>query len=186
MAKLLVNVADGTIEIEGDEKFVLSAFDQVRSALKEMSVSPVASPKGNGSEINKPAADDPDTVGSKAKSPSHKTKASKPHQPTLNANLDTSGLAEFLALYNSSKNTERILVFAAFLREKLSLTPCNSDDIFSCFHSMKSSMKIPEAFAKNMNDAKAAGYINYSKLSEISIPIMGENHLVNLAKKVTE
>lgn len=182
MAKLIVNIAEGTIEIEGDEKFVLNAFTEVRAALKEIDIASTTAPKKPSPLQATPNGSEAAFTASKAKA-AGKPKGAKA-QPTLNPNLNLIGLDEFVASYKPGNNMEKILVFAAFLRDKLSMSNCSDDAIFSCFHNMKSSMKIPQAFGKNLNDAKNAGYIDYSKLSEITIPTMGENHLIALAKKV--
>lgn len=132
-------------------------------------------------------ADDTSTNRSKSKSTSGKSSSgAKKTQPVLNPRLNLSALSDFVKKYKPKKNTERILVFSAFLRDELGISPCPSDDIYSCFHSLKSEMKIPEAFQKNMNDTKSEGFIEYSKLSEISVPAMGENQLVSMAKRAIE
>lgn len=187
MAKLAVNIAEGLIEIEGDEKFVLSAFSEARAALKEMETGSSAPEKIQTTfKATPPPQKEEKGSGVKTKGSTGKGKTSKAAQPVLNANLDLTGLSGFVADHKPAKNTERILVFAAFLRDKLAISPCSFDDIFSCFHAMKSTMKIPQAFAKNMHDAKSEGFIEYVKLNEIEIPIMGENHLVTLTKKTSE
>jgi hypothetical protein len=188
MAKLTVNLSDGSIEIEGDEKFILTAFADVRTALKDLEGFQAFNPKPDPVAAKAPADAVPDeTPSQKAKPANTKSAAgSKKPQPTLNPHLDLSALSDYVKHYKPKKNTERILVFAAFLRDKLSISPCSSDDIYSCFHSLRSEMKIPEAFQKNMNDTKSEGFIEYVKLSEVSIPIMGENQLVALSKKAAE
>jgi len=188
MAKLTVNIADGSIEIEGDEKFILTAFSDVRNALKELEGTKPIKPNASQADPT-PPVDTPSgqVTAQKPKASSSKSSSgSKKPQPMLNANLDLSGLDDFVKRYKPIKNTERILVFAAFLRDVLKISPCPSDDIYSCFHGMKSEMKIPVAFQKNMNDTKSEGYVEYSKLSEIRIPTMGENQLVIMAKKAAE
>ncbi|MNS68067.1 hypothetical protein D3C72_1013340 [compost metagenome] len=185
MAKLVVNIADGTIEIEGDEAFVLAAFAEVQTALSALNTTVLTGSRAKSAapELN---GTSPDDATPKNKSTAGKSKPSKKPQPTLNSSLDLSGLSEFLNKYKPKNNAEKILVFGAFLRDTQKIVPCSFDDIFSCFYSMKSSMKIPQAFAKNMHDAKISGYIDYVKLNEISIPTMGENHLTVLLKKAAE
>lgn len=184
MAKIAVNIALGTIEIEGDEQFVLTAFGEVQAALKTINLKPQTVPKAEPEDAgagHSPAADVAPKAKSNATKPSTPKKAT---QPSLNAHLDLAGIEDFVAKYNPAKNTERILVFAAFLRDRAEIYPTSQDDIYSCFHTMKSDMKIPVAFSKNMNDAKAAGFIEYEKLNEITITTMGENQLTGMSKKV--
>ena len=181
MAKLIVNIAEGTIEIEGDEKFVLNAFSEVRAALKEIDVTTTTAAKKPPTPQAPPL--EPETAATAPKTKAAGKPKSAKAQPTLNPNLNLTGLEEFVASYKPGNNMEKMLVFAAFLRDKLSMSKCSDDAIFSCFHNMKSSMKIPQAFGKNLNDAKNAGYVDYTKLSEISITTMGENHLIALGKK---
>ena len=188
MAKLTVNLADGSIEIEGDEKFILTAFADVRTALKDLDGAKPFKPKAPFVETP-PNSDGiaGEAASSKPKSTTAKpVTGSKKSQPTLNPHLDLSALADHVKQYKPKKNTEKILVFTAFLRDELNISPCPSDDIYSCFHSLKSEMKIPEAFQKNMNDTKSEGFIEYVKLSEVTIPTMGENQLVSLKKKAAE
>ncbi|WP_395942641.1 hypothetical protein [Brevundimonas sp.] len=190
MAKLTVNVSDGSIEIEGDEAFILTALGEVRGALKDLQPSNGFKSKSPDSEIG--PLNSSEVVSEKIpplkskQSQIKNSSSSKKSQPSLNTNLDLSKLPEFIKKYKPKNNTEKILVFCSFLRDILKVSPCADSDIYSCFHSMKSEMKIPEAFAKNMNDAKKEGYIEYTKLSEVIIPTMGENHLVYMAKKVSD
>lgn len=191
MAKIHINLQQGIIDIEGDEQFVREAFAEVRTSMSNIHV--VTAPH---TVSPLPANKIEQQVAKPKQRPKHRPRAKAEqgeaggggigsyYKATFNPNLDLAGLGDFLKLYCPANKKERVLVYTAFLRDALNRSPCTADDIYSCFWAMKSEASIPEAFGKNLNDARREGFIAYSGPSDVTIPTAGENALIRLGKKV--
>ena len=193
MAKIHINLQQGIIDIEGDEQFVREAFAEVRTSMSSIYVAPAlpatneelaakvesidVKPKRKARSKSKPKAESSDVT---------KSGIAKYYKGKFNPNLDLSDLESFCKIYKPTNNKERALVFSAFLRDELAISPCSVDDIYSCYWAMRSLYSIPEAFGKSLNDARNDGYVTYSSAGDIEIPTAGENALIKLKKKDTE
>lgn len=190
MAKIFVDAKQGVIEIEGDEQFVLTAYASVQSSLNSFDEPITPEPHTTGAPKVVADASTSKAKGQKTKSkspakpsgPSKSSGIAKYYDAKFDPNLDFSGLKDFMGTYNPATNMTRNLVFAAFLREKLGLSPCTADAIYSCYYSLKSELSIPEAFGKSLNDSRSEGFISYNGPSDITIPTVGENKLSEMSK----
>jgi hypothetical protein len=99
------------------------------------------------------------------------------YKPKFNSALNLGELASFYDTWAPANNSEKILVFATFIRDRLEVAPCSADDIYTCFFTLKSKTKTPEAFVQAFRDAhNKTHFIDFVSLQEIRITIAGDNH----------
>jgi hypothetical protein len=183
--KLAINLSEGTVQVEGSEEFVRFIYQDFRDSLsKQVVVRPFSArsieanstpPLLEGeSKAPKRSARKTSTSGSSEK------QRSVIYKPKFNTQLDLSGLEQLFDEWKPENNFEKILIFAAFLRDKLNIAPCSADDIYTCFATLnrKGKTKIPEAFVQAFRDAQhRTHYIEFKSLQEIEITIPGDNRL---------
>lgn len=182
MTKLVINLKEGIVQVEGDEKFVRDVY----ADFKERVSTPVVLntiPANQIEHRRDETASDAASTQSKGKA---RRTASAPagkgdsvnYKPKFNNELNLAGLPEFYDRYAPSGHSEKILVFAAYLRDQLKMTACSADDIFTCYFTMKSKTKIPEAFLQAFRTCQhRTHYIKYNSFSDIQVAIPGDNFL---------
>lgn len=185
-AKLHIDASQGILDVEGDEAFVKSIYDDFKGHLSESSKRP------NLKLIDAPPlAELPDETKStrrkrastRRQTESGKTKLGE-YSPKFNPNLDLGKLEEFYAKFDPRNHREKILIFAVFLREQLGRVPCEADDVFSCYQTLKTQTEIPEAFVQALRDAQnKGGYIEFASPTEIKVTIAGENYFNQKMKR---
>ena len=128
-AKLHINFSQGILDVEGEESFVKSIYDDFRDeALRNFATG-----------LNDSAAEEPNAgAGSSAeaalqtkrrrkaarqKSESGKVKQSD-YNPKFNRDLDLSQLTAFYDQFAPKNHSEKILIFSVFLRDKLKNSRC--------------------------------------------------------------
>ena len=182
-AKLQINMSEGMISVEGDEKFVQTIYADFRDRIVEMNRnrvvrSDIALPRAATSVIS--ADQKEKTTKGAAKK---KGAGTHVYQPKVNPDLDLAKLPEFYAQFTTKNNSERILVFAVFIRDQLGIAPCSADDIYSCYFALKSQLEIPEnmyqAFANAWSRTK---WVQYISKDEIRITVAGENRYSEMTK----
>jgi hypothetical protein len=191
--KLHINLQQGVIDVEGEEGFVKDVYQHFRDLL-------VKPEKGEDStHIEK--SESGKTSNSEDEAPSRKAvlkrartvkvvKSSDPdapkpgkYVPSLDKTLDLSKLNDFTSKHAIKTQVERILAYATFLRDVLGKETCTCDQIFTCYKSERE--KMPKAFVQAFRDAsKKNGYIDFDSINKISVSIMGDNHMLDLASKV--
>ena len=189
--KLSINLKEGTIIVEGDEGFVRFIYQDFKESMSKQVVvqpPPIASIEQPASPmlVEHSAPAKPRKAKKTSLGATNKVSATK-YKPQVNSGLILTGLAEFYDAWKPENNFERILIFAIFLRDRLEITPCSADDIFTCFFLLKNKDPIPEAFTQAFRDAKSrTHYIEYQTLAEITITIMGENRYNEQLKAKSE
>ncbi len=199
MSKLHINIHQGIVDVEGDNDLVLRVYEDFRDILLKL---PKNVEEDISSQVPNGPLDNPDDVsrteknGSRAKKRSRRTaaplnsgqsSAKSPsitgYQPSLDKGLDTSKLANFLAAYEPKNNPEFILIFAQFLLEKQAIEKCTMDQIYSCFSATKT--KFPKAFGQSFIDTRgnSYGYIDFTSPEDITVTMVGQNHLNHTIKK---
>lgn len=190
-AKLHIDLREGVLDVEGEADFVLKIYSDFRSALAEHS-------RGNADDGGRVAAgevktDDTTRTRKKGKRVSSVRKSSSleggetasvsSHKPSLDKQLDTAKLNEFMSAYEPKNTAERILLFTKFMDEELGISPCNVDQIYTCFIHTKT--KIPTAFGQVFINTRGDdyGYINFTSPTDITISMRGINHLNHDIKK---
>lgn len=191
--KLVINLKDGIIQAEGGEDFVREVYNDFKEVVSKRTFIP-APPAPAAIEQIPPAEDDGETQRSPAgpakgkarRQPGTGNKGSgdSTFKPKFDPDLDLTGIDEFRAEYSPTNNSEKILVFAAFLRDKLGKATCTAHEIYTCYFTTKE--KIPEAFVQAFRDCQSrTHYIKYTNMSDIEVTIPGNNWLNARAKKKT-
>ncbi|MEQ8269136.1 MAG: hypothetical protein RH982_18250 [Parvibaculum sp.] len=181
IAKLHIDVAHGVLEVEGEESFVQGIYLDFKAHVFEQM-------KNAARADREDSASDGEDVGGKTepakrKSGTQKLKSSdggrvrkSGGKPKLNTSLNLAKLASFYDGFSPKNHPEKILIFSVFLRDELNLSTCSLDDIFTCYSSLKGRTATPVAFAKNISDAKSAGYIGGESNGSLSVTTAGDNH----------
>ncbi len=184
--KLLINAREGTIQVEGDIDFV----KEVYSDFKDLVTPLVQSNTFSNTD------DQISGGGSLPKTKSRKKSASKkvtnsesgvsgvnPDNPTLDKNLDTSGVREFYAQFAPKNHPEKILIFMRFLKDKAGIDNPNTDQIYTCYYAV--SEKPAAAFAQSFRDtsSKKFGFIEYNSANDVNLTFIGNRHFDHDLKK---
>jgi hypothetical protein len=194
--KLVINLMEGIVEVEGTEDFVRFIYQDFKENLsKQVIIRPAASlplqrepeqrllakedkelPKKTAEVPRKPAAS-----GEKKKS------GSGAYKPTFNSKINLTGVETFYDELKPENNSECIVVFAAFLRDRVQMSKCSANDLFTCFFTLKSKTKIPTDMPQAIKNAKhRTHFIEYETIESIEITSAGDNWLEAQAKKVKE
>lgn len=175
--RLHINLSQGLLEAEGEERFVRDMLAEFKADLAN---APVATPS-----TNKAGSDAPKSAGNKSggnsgsKATGTKKKAS---EPKVDKNLDLSGgagkksLNEFCAQYNMKTNMDRNVVFVAYLSDELELENVTISHVWSCYVHMK--IKLPKDMAASLRDTgkdKFGARLNASLLENLSLSVPGKN-----------
>lgn len=182
--KLHLNIAQGVIEVEGDEVLVRQVYEDFKSGLlgrgKPNSEDGIKVKNESGSERVKKRGRSPRRTPKSGDAGKSKVE----YAPSFKKDLDLSKLERFYDQYDPKNHSEKILIFAVFLRDGLKIVPCTADDIFTCYTNLKSKTKIPQAFVQALRDADGRQkLINFVSPNEINIPISGENHFQHKLQK---
>lgn len=185
MAKIHVNLQQGIIDIEGDETFVRDSFELVRSSMVALQKgAAIVQPTLSSHQAGSGAVDETQTPPAAKKQPTANAKnPGAKYKPKIDPGTDLSQIEAFYNKYGPKNNREKMLVFAAYLRDVLKKSPCSADQLYTCFMGLKHMTKIPEAFDKNIRDAKVEGLLEYEHINVINITTVGENVLVKLSAK---
>jgi hypothetical protein len=192
--KLTINLKEGILDVDGSEEFVRSIYDDFKGE--------VAKRLSNGStiprQIDVPALpmheEEGETPTRNGKPKKARAKRSSgtgdspkrgitKYRPTFDATLNVIGLPEFYDSMMPKTASERILVFAAFLRDQVKLEPCIADHIYTCFFAVKDRTKTPEAFVQAFHNTQSrTHWIDFKSLQDISITIPGNNRIEEMKK----
>jgi len=198
--KLAINLNEGTVQVEGDEAFVRFIYEDFRDslsrrvivkattqpALEHQTQPPLLKNENQKEQPAKPPKKRPARKAARTSGAGEKTRTVL-DRPEYNSKLNVTGLAEFYDQWKPTNNSEKILVFAVFLRDKLQIAPCNIGDVYTCFFAMKAKVKIPEAFQQAFIDAKnRTHYIEFETTDSVEITIAGDNWFTEQAKKLKE
>lgn len=178
-SRLHIDLYRGIIDVEGEESFVREIYADYKDRLKDLAdVGAPKAPEPIAELAGEKIKSKPRRAATK-KSPKTKTdgeaKASA-YRPALTKDLDTSGLAAFYKQFSPKNNAEKILVFVKFLEEKLDISPCSADQIYTCYRSLKQS--VPQHFRQVIvnTSGRDYGYIEYGGIDEITASIIGQNY----------
>ena len=168
--KLTINLRDGILDVDGSEEFVRSIYEDFKGEVAKR----VSSPATASRQIEAPAipVQDADEIVGKDKPKKQRTKRvttttgegpkvrTGKYKPTFDSTLNVKGLPKYYDSMNPYNAAEKILTFAAFLRDSLKMESCTADHIYTCFFAVKDRTKIPEAFEQAFRDMR------WSRLSE--------------------
>lgn len=180
--KLHINLNQGLIDVEGDEAFVRSVYEDFKKVLTTNRTAP-SDPEPVEEVSSEPSVEQPArTTGKRSKrtprKPSERTD-SRPgwslYKPQLDNNLNTASLSDFFARANPKTHAEKILTFVRFLEDELNIRPCSADQIYTCYRVLRTPM--PEAFVQALRDTQnKKSFIEANSPTDISATIVGNNH----------
>lgn len=185
-SKLHINVAQGVIDVEGDEELIREIYSDFREQLLA-NFGDGSAQANAGEQDAKDAGSGGETSGGGKSTPTRRQRTRKrkdtgdgrpvasDYLPTRLKDLDVSGLKEFFEKYEPRNQPERILIFAKFLQDK-GHDPCNADQIFTCFMTLKE--RLPKVPLQALRDAHGRnyGFIDYQSPAHVKVTLTGENH----------
>ena len=181
--KLHINLSQGVIDIEGDADFVREMYDDLKERLSfdialhadqpHFVEEPVINLPQNTKKTTNPKQRGKTRIKKELENSNINIDADKPKKDN---NLDLSALEEYYNEFSPVNNSEKILIFTYFLKNKLAIEKPNTDQIYTCFHKMK--QKIPTAFKQSFYNAESRhGYISFTAPGFVDITVAGENHI---------
>lgn len=182
--KLLINLREGIVQVEGDETFVRDVYND----FKEQVSKPVVLQQAGAPQLGIEDGADDDMEPPSPKARTNKIRRTSQqsttrgetaaYKPEFNTALDLSGLPKFYDQYDPTTHPEKILIFATFLKERLNIAPCTANDIFTCYSVLKTRTKTPGAFLQAFRDTQnKTHFIEYLSPTEINLTIAGTNYL---------
>lgn len=186
-SKVLINVYEGTVHVEGETDFVKEVYGDFKDLMIEMMNQTPLPSRGAVETLQNETVIKP-----KAKKRASSKKASNsdaqasginPDNPTLDKNLDTTGAREFYGLYAAKNHSEKILIFMRFLKEKVGIENPTTDQIYTCYNAVGE--KPAAAFAQSFRDtsSKKFGFIEYKSANDISLTFIGNRYFDHDLKK---
>jgi hypothetical protein len=183
ITKIHINIKQGIIEAEGSEDFVEKIYEDFKERIKFK-----AEPEHEEDAIKGSDAKSSSTNPRSAKAPK-KQSAQKPKSKggamdaSLVKDLDLTGggenesLREFCAKYVIKTNLERNLVFTYYLANVLKIEEIGINHLFTCYRNIPST-KLPGNLKQSIYDTSSKGWIAVRSIdSDISVPVMGLNHI---------
>jgi len=187
-----MNITTGEISLQCSEQMFDKAMKQCRKMLKSYARIPktpsfVSQPANAKSEVKLTQDKSSEKNASKVQTNSNTKpkKAGKSYTPKLDTSLNLLGLPAFYDQYKPSNHSEKILIFTMFLKDELSISPCELNQIYSCYLRVKDKTKVPKAFQQAFRDAASSdyGFIEFSLATGIIPTIHGSNHFEHDLKR---
>lgn len=189
MPSIKFDLKSMVVEAEGSDEFVDRAIARFEALLKQGAIPQDRITELTGSDTSEGRAEKSKVTASKRK-PKRSSQSSKEsgdavraYSPSMNKQLDLSGLTAFAARYKTSNHAEKILVFCMFLKDELSRPIITADDIFTAYRFAHE--KPAKVFIQSIRDASSKqGWIDYKSPTEIEITPLGETHFLHDLEKI--
>lgn len=190
--KLVINLKDGIIQAEGDETFVRDVYNDFKEVVSKRAViSPNLAPTPAAIEQITDANEQAESARAPGRSPQPRVRrqgvgtpkgGDASFKPKFDNDLDLTGIDEYYAKYSPTNNSEKILVFAGFMRDQLGKVTFTAHEIYTCYFTAKE--KIPSAFVQAFRDCQSrTHFIKFTTMMDIEIAIPGANWLNGQGKK---
>lgn len=177
MTKIILNLRDGLLEVEGEESFVKEVYEDFKKLANDFK-SPAH--KEHEPRILKTVEKEGKESPKNGSSSNRKKKGVKKSVPTFVKDLDLSvknnsqDLKEFFKLKSPSNNMEKNVVFIYYLKTIGKVEDITLDHIYTCYKYVNE--KVPGALAQSLLDtASRKGWIDTSNMNSIQLPVAGEN-----------
>ena len=172
--KLKINLAEGLLEVEGNETFVKSIYEDFKDKLTQNSTSPVKQKKVASPE--KPATSAP----KKRNSSSSASKKRKSKSPNIVSSLDLmpsgqDSLDDFIRGLKVKSNLERNAAFLYYLIHEIKVSDVGLDHIYTCYRHLKT--KVPAAFYQSIVDTGNKGWIDTKNTDNLTLTGVGLNYV---------
>ena len=191
--KLTINLRDGILDVDGSEEFVRIIYEDFKGEVSKRLPLATGVPRQIEASPLTPVEPAPDAeVMPKKQARAKRTAATGDGQkartgkykPAFQPNLNLKELPKFYDELNPQNSAEKILIFTAFLKERLNMESCTADDIYTCFFTVRDRTKIPEAFAQAFHNTQSrTHFIQVNSLQDISVTIPGSNHFEEMKKR---
>lgn len=175
MTKLHIDLINGVLEIDGEEEFVRSIYND----FKEQLVAKRSLEPKDSSQINHHKNQ---TAQTDKKAKRTNKAAGALERYALIKDLDfTKGegnvtLKDYYKQKDPKSYTEKNLVFVYFLKNKLKVSNVNLDHIYTAYDEVGS--RRPNAFRQSVADTSSKkGWLDTSSYEDIKISIKGQNYV---------
>lgn len=188
-SKLHVDLEKGILTAEGSEEFLKAMYAEFDKRVERLAVKPPsAAVQSLLRDIEEDSAGAESVDDAVRKTRARRTRARTStaaagstervgnYAPEMEKDLNLAGLAEFCDPWAPKNHSERVLLYASFLEEKLQIRPCTANQIYTCYRTLRE--KIPEILLQALRDASGNryGYIDYKSPKEVSVTTIGLNH----------
>lgn len=176
MARIRINYAGITFEVEGEEEFVKKEYKEFKEEIDGFKDKLEKQPDTQGIKDTKK-----EKITKKTQIPSKKKKQND--KPTLDKSLDLSkskresGLKEYYDKMQPRSFVEKNLIFVAYLEDIAQLKGIGINQIYTCYAHVNS--KFPIAFKQSIADtsSKRYGLLDTTSFDDIKLSIIGRNKL---------
>lgn len=182
--KIRIDLSQGIIEAEGEEKFVQSVYNDFKERLNARRVAHNGEKGGKKKDSKRKKEVSEGVIQQK------RQRVAEAYSPKLVTDLDLSGvkkgenLREFYAKYNAKTNMQRNLVFVYYLQHSLEIKGINCDHIFTCYRDIPK-LKVPTALYQSLIDTNInKGWLNTKSMDNIKVTIKGINYFEHDMPKV--
>lgn len=195
-ARLKIDLAQGLLEVEGEDDFVREVFDKFRASAQQwVPKTTITAASLGGAEVDtvEPgSASVPATTKSRRRrkmtvssaDDTTKRASAASYEPRMDQNLKPDGLAEFIAPFAPSSHPEHILVFAMYLRQRHNLETVTADQIYTCYRFAK--VKWARAYLQSLRDAQSKKlWIAMEDPLHIRVTNLGEQYFEHDMKRVS-
>jgi hypothetical protein len=182
-ARVRIDLAQGILEAEGTEEFLLEIYRDFRDRLSESLKVPLDTRDESDDDEEEEGKDRTEArvKESRAAPRARERRSGKSRTPVLVKNLDLAtkngriGLKDFVAQYRELKTAqERIAVSVYYLAKFASLPAITMDHVYTCLKHMEG--RLPDLLDQALWDsARRKGWIDTSSLDDIKLPLAGEN-----------
>lgn len=173
MARVKIDITNGTLEVEGEEKFV----ERVYTDFKDKLVKDFGEFKGDTVEIvakRKPGKKPGETPAKKKKATKRKESYNIVSDLDLYGKGGKKSLKDFYSEKAPKTNMERNTVFVYYLQKELNLTGITVEHVYTCYKHVSTS--VPRALVQSLLDTSSRnGWLNTKSTNDISITTQGEN-----------
>lgn len=171
MARLNINIKEGTLEVEGEESFVSTVYADFKEQLA------ISAANRNG-VVPPPALETNDgAVGAK---PAKKSRGGKSKESfTILKDLDLSekansqSLRSFYDIKKPGNAMERNAVFVYYLKMIAGIEAITLDHVYSCYKNVEA--KVPSLRQSLKDTAYHKGYVDTASFDAIKLGVPGEN-----------
>lgn len=197
-SKLSFRSGEVSLEIEGEPAFIKEVLESIRPELAT-ALSPggrKAAPKPPAGDLAAVAEegrdDDPEADAEAARGagtprrPRRRRTAStatanggdakaEAFKVALERGLQTPGLREEYAKWKPKNHSEKVLIFANYLKEQ-GHAPCTANQINTCYFTLR--LERPKAFIQAIRDAHSKhGLVDYKSPADVTVTALGEDYM---------